>query len=522
MPLLKRLPRPVGLLAVLLLALVLVIGCAALPSLENREPSWALPQDQARETRIGRSASEPLAAHPGLAGIHPLPNAREAFATRVLMAQMADRTLDVQYYIWRADTTGLLLLDALIQAADRGVRVRLLLDDMNTAGMDPLLRAADAHPNLDLRLFNPFVVRSARWMGFVSDFSRLNRRMHNKSFTADNLISVVGGRNVGDEYFGATEDVLFSDLDVMVAGEVVSEVSSDFDRYWGSASSYPAELILGAASQVDRDHLDDAIRGVRQTERARDYLRAVERSDFVQEVRESDLQLEWARTRVFSDAPGKGLGYVEEDGLLSSQLSETIGPVNRQFNLVSPYFIPTETGVAALRRMTERGIRVRVLTNSLSATDVAIVHSGYARYREDLLEAGIELYEMKPLPEHAEMARTIDSVGASATSLHAKTFEVDGNWVFVGSYNFDPRSNDLNTELGFLIESPNLARQLVATFDETVPKLAYRVRLDDDGDLYWTSETDDGTERWDTEPGTGWFKRFSVGFFSLLPIEGLL
>ncbi|BES69476.1 phospholipase D family protein [Marinobacter nanhaiticus D15-8W] len=500
----------------------LLAGCASLPSLEERESSEALSIQQAQETRLGQSLAARLAAHPGLAGIYPLPDAREAFATRVLLADMADETLDVQYYIWRADTTGLILLASLMEAADRGVRVRLLLDDMNTSGMDPILRAADAHPNLDVRLFNPFVYRSARWYGFLTDFSRLNRRMHNKSFTADNMISVIGGRNVGDEYFGATEDVAFSDLDVMVAGDVVREVSVDFDRYWASESAYPAASILGEADETDLDEWSQAIEAVWKTERARTYVKAILASDFVHQTQTRTLPVEWAKTRMFSDAPGKGLGQVAEDGLLSTQLSESIGEIHDQFNLVSPYFIPTDTGVAALNRMESLGVEVRVLTNSLSATDVALVHSGYARYRKALLEGGVELYEMKALPGHGAMAESISNFGASATSLHAKTFEVDGTWLFVGSFNFDPRSTHLNTELGFLIQSPSLAAKLETLFDETVPRVAYRVQLDEDGDLYWIDGEGEDAERWDVEPETGWFKRFNVGFFSLLPIEGML
>lgn len=511
---------PITIAALMLIAVL--AGCASLPSLEGRELSEALSMQQARETRLGQSLADRLAAHPGLAGIYPLADARDAFATRVLLADLADETLDVQYYIWRADTTGLILLASLMEAADRGVRVRLLLDDMNTSGMDPILRAADAHPNLDIRLFNPFVYRSARWYGFMTDFSRLNRRMHNKSFTADNMISVVGGRNVGDEYFGATEDVAFSDLDVMVAGEVVQEVSADFDHYWASESAYPAASILGEAEEADLNAWSEAIEAVWKTERAQTYVNAILDSDFIHQTQTRTLPVEWAKTRMFSDAPGKGLGQVAEDGLLSTQLSESIGEIHSQFNLVSPYFIPTDTGVAALNRMESHGVRVRVLTNSLSATDVALVHSGYARYREALLEGGVELYEMKALPGHSAMAESMSNFGASATSLHAKTFEVDGTWVFVGSFNFDPRSTHLNTELGFLIQSPKLASRLKTLFDETVPRIAYRVRLNEDVDVYWTDGEGEGAERWEVEPETGWFKRFSVGFFSLLPIENML
>ena len=223
-------------------------------------------------------------AHPGVSGIYTLPDARDAFAARALLAQGAERTLDVHYYIWRNDMAGTLLFEALRAAAERGVRVRLLLDDNDTSGLDTLLAALASHPNIEVRLFNPFVIREPRWIGYVTDFFRLNRRMHNKSFTADNQATIIGGRNVGDEYFGATEGVVFVDLDVMAVGPVVTEVSKEFDRYWASGSSYPVERLLPAVDPAAIAELTSSARRVERDPAAAAYMNALRNLSFVHEM----------------------------------------------------------------------------------------------------------------------------------------------------------------------------------------------------------------------------------------------
>lgn len=234
---------------IVLLLAALVSGCA-LPSLDGRSASRALSPEESRATALGRALRPEALRHPGLTGVSPLPDAHDAFASRVLLSMAAEKTLDVQYYIWHDDVTGMLLLRALYQAAERGVRVRLLLDDNGTAGLDDDLAALATHPNIEIRLFNPFVVRQPKWLGYAYDFSRLNRRMHNKAFIADNQALIAGGRNVGDEYFGASDGMLFNDLDVLLVGEVVDSASRDFDRYWGSRSAYPVARILAAPRRM--------------------------------------------------------------------------------------------------------------------------------------------------------------------------------------------------------------------------------------------------------------------------------
>jgi putative cardiolipin synthase len=305
-----------------------------------------------------------LAVNPGKTGIFPLVDGQDAFAARVLLAEAAERTLDVQYYIWHNDITGTLLFDALRRAADRGVRVRLLLDDNNTAGLDEVLAELDAHPNLEVRLFNPFN-RSARLLGYIVDFVRVNRRMHNKSFTADHQATIVGGRNVADEYFSAGANRAFVDLDVLAVGPVAEEVSRDFDRYWASESSYPAERILPSldATEVARTHR--AAAEIYQSAAAAPYLRAVAERPRVRSLLAGTLALDWSHTRLVSDDPAKIQDRAKAATLLWPQMKQALGSPRTSLGLVSAYFVPTQTGTEGLAAFARQGVKVRVLTNAL-------------------------------------------------------------------------------------------------------------------------------------------------------------
>jgi putative cardiolipin synthase len=491
----------------LLLALLLSAGgCAALPQADFA-PSQALADTSG--TRLGAALSKALAAHPGKAGVYPLGRGRDAFAARVLLARAAERSLDVQYYIFRTDVTGGLLLTALWEAAERGVRVRVLLDDSTTRGMDGAIAALDAHANIEVRLFNPFANRGFRLGEMVTDFSRINRRMHNKSFTADNQATIVGGRNIGDEYFGAESAVEFADLDALAIGAAVREVSASFDAYWNSASAFPAERLLPRLSAQD----EADVRGRwSHIGRSNPYVEALRTTPLVQQLLAGRLPLEWAAARVVSDDPAKVLHPPERKDLhMTAQLDSVLGRPERELDLVSPYFVPTKAGTAALVALVQRGVSVRVLTNSLAATDVSAVHAGYAKYREDLLRGGVRLYELKPT------ARPEAGGGGSDASLHAKTFAVDRARIFIGSFNFDPRSARLNTEMGLVVESAALATRLSSALDGTLPRDAYEVRLAD-GSLVWL----DGATRYTADPQTGFFKRLWIGLLSILPIEWLL
>ncbi|MDX5446677.1 MAG: phospholipase D family protein [Zoogloeaceae bacterium] len=507
------------------LALLAVLSGCTLPALDGRTVSSALSPEETRGTALGQAAARLVPARSSHSGIHPLADARHAFAARVLLTRNAERTLDVQYYIWRKDITGVLLLHEMQKAANRGVRVRLLLDDHGTAAVDAELAALNAHPQVEVRLFNPFSVRRPKYIGFLTDFSRLNRRMHNKSFTADNQFTIVGGRNVGDEYFGAADGLIFADLDVLAIGPVVDETSRDFDRYWASASAYPAELILPDPAPDALDQLQAAGAVAASADAATEYLLAVRRSGFMRALSSGELPFESAVARMVSDDPAKALAKADRRGHLMPQLMAILGQPRRSVDLVSPYFVPTTAGVEAFAALVREGIRVRVLTNSLQATDVAVVHAGYAKRRKALLQAGVSLFELRELPQEAgrdERDRAVGPFGSSGSSLHAKTFAIDGERVFVGSFNFDPRSINLNTELGFVIESRMLAREVATAFETSIPAYAYEVRLSDSGRLYWLERTPEGVLRHDFEPGTDPLQRFGIRLLSILPIEWLL
>lgn len=500
---------------------------ADLPSLAGRTTSRAFTDTEG--TRIGRAVASQTAAHPGLAGIHPLGDALDAFAARMALAREAERSIDAQYYIWHGDITGTLLFSELRAAADRGVRVRLLQDDNTTHGLDERLAALDSHANIEVRLFNPFVIRSPRWIGYVTDFRRLNRRMHNKSFTVDNQVTIVGGRNIGDEYFGAGDGGLFVDLDVLAIGEVVGDVSNDFDRYWASASSFPADRLLPRVPAARLGELAAAARRAGESRPAQRYVEAVRHLPIVTQLAESTLSLHWAPARMVSDDPAKALGRAAPGDLLISQLEQVLEHPEGRLDLVSGYFVPTEAGVEAFTAMSRRGVRVNIVTNALEATDVPVVHAGYAHHRKALLKAGVRLWELRSeagaVSRRQVMGRGSGggAIGSSGTALHAKTFVIDGERVFIGSFNFDPRSARLNTELGFVIASPTLARTMETILERAVPTIAYEVRLSEEGKLLWIERGPGGEEvQHDSEPGTTCWQRAAVSFLSILPIEWLL
>jgi putative cardiolipin synthase len=479
-------------------------------------------------TRIGRAVQQLAAPRPGLTGARALLEAREAFVARYAMARGAERSIDVQTYIWRADTSGSLLAEALWDAADRGVRVRVLLDDANTSGLDAMLSALDAHPHIEIRLFNPFANRSWRVGDLALDFGRVNRRMHNKSFTVDNQATVVGGRNIGDEYLGAETPVAFTDLDVLAIGAAVPEVSSVFDRYWNSASAWPVSALLPppSADVVENTRAYWAQR--RQRPEAMRYLEAVRQLPLLAQMMQGTLALDWVPARVLSDAPEKVLQPAgSKDAQMLPQLAAEFADARRELALVSPYFVPGTAGVQTLVDMAGRGVQVEVLTNSLAATDVGVVYSGYARYREQLLRGGVRLYELKPaaLPD-APPAAPSPGVGgsrggSSSASLHAKTFASDRSRIFVGSFNLDPRSIALNTEMGMVLESPALATRLSNAFRVEIPRDAYELRLEGDK-VVWMERTDAGEVRHASAPGIGFLRGLWVGLLALLPIEWLL
>lgn len=517
-------------LAALLLTGLLLRLAYPLPPLPARPESQSL---DGAGTRLAGAYALEASRHPQQSGVVLLADGREAFAARAGLARAAEQSLDLQYYIWHGDVSGRLLFRELLLAADRGVRVRLLLDDNGTAGLDRELAALDRHPLIEVRLFNPFVIRWPKVVGYIMDFRRLNRRMHNKAFIADGSAAVIGGRNVGDEYFGATAGSAFEDLDLLAVGPVVAALSGDFDRYWAARSSYPVTSILPAASAEALEALRSELNSAAAAPQARHYAQAVASGLAAQVSAAQPLPLEWAPVEMVSDDPAKGEGRVPEADLLANRLAQRVGTPGQRLSLVSAYFVPGNDGRAELESLARRGVAVEVMTNALESTDVAAVHAGYARHRKALLQAGVRLWEMKAAP--GDRARLRIGIGsgpagpgsrpvmvASGTSLHAKTFAVDQARLFVGSFNFDPRSVALNTELGFLVDSPRLAGALHDAFDDGLAARAYEVKLGPSGDLIWVEQTGQGPVIHATEPGTRWHQRQLVHLMALLPVEWLL
>jgi len=508
----------------------LLLGCGSLAPQEGRERSYYL--GETRDTALGRAVA---GADPrdGTSGHRALADPLEAFAARVLLIRSAERSLDLQYYIWHDDLTGRLLLEELHRAVGRGVRVRLLLDDNGIHGLDAALAALQAHPLAEVRLFNPFPNRRFKALGYLTDFRRLNRRMHNKALIADTQAMIVGGRNIGDTYFGADRTLEFADLDVLVAGPVVADTAAAFDTYWNHRLSYGLEALVPLPAQPARPARPEP--PAPEDASVQRYLDAVRQTPLAGQLGGQlggqlagpqaglRMALEWAPTELVVDPPDKADDELEPARLLAARLAAALGRPARELDLVAPYLVPGSVGTEALSRLSREGVRLRLVTNSLAATDVAAVHAGYARRRKDLLRAGVNLHELKADPGASAARPGRDwRWGSSASSLHAKVFTVDRERVFVGSFNLDPRSLRLNTEMGLVIRSPVLARTISEGLDRTLPPGAYALRLAGDGSLQWVEQTADGERVHTTDPQAGAGRRWLVLLLSWLPIEWLL
>ena len=508
-------------LALLVLGSVAILGLRLahpLPPLPTEPPSVAIPASP--DTALGRALLPRAAENPGLSGIVPLPDGRDALAARVLMSRAAEETIDVQYYIWQTDTTGWLLLEELRAAAERGVRVRLLLDDNGIPGLDSVLAAMDALATVEVRIFNPFTMRRPKLLSYAFDFPRLNRRMHNKSMTVDGIATVIGGRNIGDIYFAYGDGTAYFDLDVLAVGTAAEDVSVDFDRYWASASAYPAQVVL-PPSHTGLAELAAAATCARGSVRGSDYLAAIGESPLLRRALAGEAALEWTTVTLVSDDPAKGLGQAEKTDLLVGQMPGLLESPERSVDLVSAYLIPGRVGTDLLQGYARDGLAVRVVTNSLEATDVPPVHSAWMRYRDELIAAGVTVLELRARPEPSASDTLTNILMGSVSSLHAKTFTVDGERVFIGSFNFDPRSASLNTEMGFLIDSPGIAKALARTLDGR--EAVYEVVQTGDGLLAWIETQSSGeTATHTTEPNTSALERAMVRVLSWLPIEWIL
>ena len=487
-----------------------------LPDLTGRPHEAALPPDS--QSRIGRAFADRIAAHPGQTGIVALENGHDALASRLALIDMAETSIDAQYYIWHDDTSGLLLLDTLYRAAQRGVRVRLLLDDNGIPGLDRLLASLNAQENFQVRLFNPSTVRHPKMLGYAFDFFRMNRRMHNKSLIADGTAAIIGGRNIGDEYF-QIGNAFYLDTDAIAVGQVVPETIAAFDAYWNAASVFELERVIPVKGDIAA--FEARITALRQTDAARDLLDVVESS--ARAAIEGAITYDWTRVQLVVDDPAKGQGIATEDQLMISRLGQILGGIEARLDLVSAYFVPGPRGTDAFADLARRGVEVNILTNALNTTDVLLVHAGYTKYRRALLEAGVRLFELKLRANGAGPDRQIFPLGISGASLHAKTFAVDHRRVFIGSFNFDPRSADLNCEMGFLIDSPAMAARLSLAFDHAISLVSYQPALTPEKKMVWVEALPQGASTiYQEEPDATWLRQITLAIVAVLPVEWLL
>ena len=503
----------------------LLSACATLRTDVPRVPSQSLPPDP--QSPLGQAAAKVL--EPGqTSAFRLLESGRAALAARIDLTEKARRSLDLQYYLFHGDVSGQLLVDALLRAADRGVRVRVLLDDVDTAESEQAIIALDAHRNIQIRLYNPFHVRGnaplGRALEFLGDKERLNRRMHNKFFLADGQFGITGGRNIGDQYFQLESDVSFRDLDILASGRVVRDMATAFDTYWNSEYSVPARALpfegarrkLLAESRAALAAHRDSVRGS---------LGGYLRLDALGAAAAPGLG-PWTagQAELLLDDPDKTAGNTATADLPITRLIRRAAEARREVLIASPYFVPGRLGTDFLTQLSGRGVRVRVLTNSLAANDVAVVHAGYARYRLPLLLAGVELNELKPLRQKPG-ARIGAGKGSSRASLHSKALAVDREWAYVGSMNLDPRSALLNTEAGLLVRGPELARQVARFIEAGMGReQSYLVRLDPDSDLserrlLWVEKLGDREVIHTEEPGAGFLRHFLVDVLSGFDIE---
>jgi putative cardiolipin synthase len=499
---------------------VLLGGCAELPPRPELPAESALPAGQT--TRLDQGFGPLEAAHPGESGFMLLIEGTEAFAVRVRSAAVAERSLDVQTYIWHGDESGVFIVKRLLEAADRGVKVRLLVDVMDARAKNAGFAALDAHANIAVRMFNPFGSRSGT-MAFLGEgltsFKRVNHRMHNKTWIADNRIAIAGGRNIGDEYFGASDEVNFVDLDFAMVGPIVRAASASFDKYWNSPAVYPIDVLdPKGVNEAALEKLRASV--AEQTKNAGDsrYAQALRMDEAVQRLAQGDWSSEWtSKSQFVSDDPLKAT--LKENDLARSQVITALTPIaaaaQRDLDIVSPYFVPGEELTAKLVAQVGAGTNVRILTNSLIANDVAAVHGGYSRYRDELLAGNVQLWELKPLSGE----KTSSSLfGSSGASLHTKAILVDGVTSFVGSYNLDPRSTWLNCEQGVIVENPVIGQQLAAFIErQRSGEHAWRVSIED-GKLSWT----DGTETFDHEPKATAGRRFQAWLARVLHLDSQL
>ncbi len=506
-------PRARHFLIVVLLALT---GCVSVPLDYPREESFQMPLDT--RSPLARFAQEWESKHPAESGFQALPNGLDGLGARLRALDYATYSVDAQYFLIKPDEAGQLFLGKLLRAADRGVRVRLLVDDVFTPRNDQVLATLSSHHNIEIRLFNPLSRQSPAFWSMLWDFSRSNRRMHNKSFVVDGAIAIVGGRNIAEEYFELKPDGNFDDFEVLTTGPIVTEISNSFDAFWNSKLSLPVEALDRTPDQQKLDQWRKIMAEVVAGERSSAYGRATD-SELLDDLFAGRRQLTVAPARVISDRPEKlkVARGTEEELIVGAALREAVQNAQHEVTFITPYFLLRPGGRNLLKEKAAAGVRVRIITNSLASTNHVPVHAHYRKYRRELLEAGVELYELR-----ADRQPGSDEEDRERMTLHTKAFEVDGQTLGLGSVNMDPRSLEINSELIIFIDSPEMSQRLLAFLETDLPALTWKLEINENNGLRWHYLAKGQQEVEAGEPGASLWRRFQANLYRLLPIEGQL
>lgn len=511
---------------------ITVAGCSTLPKHKIESiPETTLQVDTA-QTTLAQIIQPLQEQHPDLTGYLVLFEPLEALATRLSLIDKAEKRLDLQYYIWDNDKVGSLALHALIRAADRGVKIRLLIDDNNAKSTEGIFLALAQHPNIEVKLFNPYRFRKYRALDMILDLKRINRRMHNKSFIADHQVALIGGRNMTNQYYNVSDNYQFSDVDVMLVGTAVKDISHSFDEYWSHEYAYKVqEVVNQSAHHLSYESLKRQLDEHYERVTVQNYLDLTSNSQAIDSLMSRDIQLDWVKAEVVKDSPDKIKSKAKKKEHLNFQLIQHLEQPEKNVDLISAYFVPEKKGAKMLTDLAKDGVKVRVLTNSFKANDVAVVHAFYGKYRQNLLEHGVQLYEFLPALNKNDLDKNTEDLakkakvsikGLSRSSLHAKLMALDEKQVFIGSFNFDPRSAYLNTEIGVLLNSPPLAQAVHTTMDENLSKYAYKLVLDANKKITWQRQTPQGPVIYTKEPRMKWWQRAGIKMLSWLPIEGFM
>lgn len=500
---------------IFLVFVFVVAGCATTPVDFPKQYSEAI--SDTNDTRLGKAVTQWTENHAGKSGFYPLFEGMDALGVRLALIDRAEKTIDAQYFMMKPDSTGYLFSMKLLEAADRGVRVRFLLDDIFTTVSDTGLLVLNQHPNIEIRLFNPISRTGSFYLNYLADFKIANRRMHNKTFTVDNQVSVVGGRNIANEYFGLDKNIKFRDSDMIAFGSVAKDVSKTFDRFWNHELAIPMEVFESNKNLPDLEtahaNMDNKI-----IEANHSIYKQALSSELMRNLIDNRVEFYPSDSQVITDDPEKLLNEVSSDHkILVTALANSVNKAESEVVVVTPYFIPRKTGIEFWKDIVDKGTRVVVVTNSLASNNHVPVHAAYSRYRHEIIDAGVELYEIRV----DSSKKPTDETGYDSVTLHTKALLIDRQHLFIGSLNLDPRSIDINTEMGLMIDNVALSTDIADQFFIVLPTFTYRVTKNDQGYLRWTA-TVDGKEVVETsEPQASSWLKLKAFISRILPEDQL-